>query len=88
MNLMAMAIARAGTSGGLAIKDNIRAFSNPGGQAVTGAAQALPLIAQKRSVLYEGASGPCRFTESGDISTAFFRYEQIRDGRVALLKIA
>lgn len=87
MNLMVMAIARAGTSGGLAIKENVRAFSAPGGQPVTGAAQAIPLVAQKRPVLYEGASGPCRFTENGDITTAFFRYEQIRDGHVALLKI-
>ena len=40
------------------------------------------------SIDYVGASGPCRFTDIGDVAEASFRYEQVRNGKPVLLKIA
>ena len=35
-----------------------------------------------------GSSGPCDFTDIGDIYTTQFRYEQVEGGEFKLLKIA
>ncbi|MEN3374797.1 MAG: branched-chain amino acid transport system substrate-binding protein, partial [Hyphomicrobiales bacterium] len=37
---------------------------------------------------YDGASGPCDFTDAGDIIDCKFRYEQVQGGKLALIKIA
>ena len=37
---------------------------------------------------YEGASGPCDFTDKGDIADCQFRYEQVKSGKLTLLRIA
>ena len=60
----------------------------PGGEVVENAPAGLQAIAAKRPIAYQGASGPCKFTPIGDISDSKFRYEQVKDGKITLLKIA
>lgn len=89
INLVLMAIAIAGDASGTAIKDNIRKVSQAeGGARIDNAIDGLKAIAAKQPVNYDGASGPCDFTEIGDISDSKFRYEQVQGGKIALVKIA
>lgn len=89
INLVLMAIAIAGDASGTAIKDNIRKVSQAeGGARIDNAIDGLKAIAAKQAVNYDGASGPCDFTEIGDISDSKFRYEQVQGGKIALVKIA
>jgi len=89
INLVLMAIALAGEASGTAIKDNVRKVSQaPGGAKVDNALDGLKAIAAKQAVDYDGASGPCDFTDIGDIQDCKFRYEQVQGGKIALVKIA
>jgi branched-chain amino acid transport system substrate-binding protein len=88
-NLVILAIAAAGDASGAAIKDAVRKVAQaPGGEAVSTALDGLKLIAAGKPINYDGASGPCDFTETGDITDCKFRYEQVKAGKVTLLKIA
>jgi branched-chain amino acid transport system substrate-binding protein len=89
INLVLMAIAAAGDASGSAIKDNIRKVSQaPGGAKIDNAIDGLKAIAAKQPVDYDGASGPCDFTDIGDISDCKFRYEQVVGGKITFVKIA
>lgn len=89
INLILMAIAAGGDASGTAIKDNVRKVSQaPGGAKVDNALDGLKLIAEKKPVNYDGASGPCDFTELGDIADCQFRYEQVKGGKFVLVRIA
>ncbi|MDQ0457725.1 MULTISPECIES: ABC transporter substrate-binding protein [Rhizobium] len=89
VNLVIMAIAKAGAADGKSIRDAIRSVSQAeGGAVVDNAVEGLKLIAAGKPVNYQGASGPCDFTASGDISDSQFRYEQVNGGKLKLLKIA
>lgn len=89
INLVLMAIALAGDASGTAIKDAVRKVSQaPGGAKVDNAIDGLKAIAAKQAVDYDGASGPCDFTETGDIADCQFRYEQVQGGKLTLVKIA
>jgi branched-chain amino acid transport system substrate-binding protein len=89
VNLVLLAIAMAGEASGTAIKDNVRKISQAqGGAKIDNAIDGLKAIAAKQPIDYDGASGPCDFTETGDISDSKFRYEQVQAGKIALVKIA
>jgi branched-chain amino acid transport system substrate-binding protein len=89
INLILMAIAIAGDTSGTAIKDAVRKISQAqGGAKIDNALDGLKAIAAKQPVDYDGASGPCDFTETGDIADCQFRYEQVQGGKLALVKIA
>ncbi len=89
VNLVLLAIAMAGEASGTAIKDNVRKISQAqGGAKIDNAIDGLKAIAAKQPIDYDGASGPCDFTETGDISDSKFRYEQVQGGKIALVKIA
>jgi branched-chain amino acid transport system substrate-binding protein len=89
INLVLLAMALAGDSSGTAIRDNLRKVSQaPGGVKVDNAIDGFKAIAAKQSVDYDGASGPCDFTEIGDISDCRFRYERAQGGKIVLIKIA
>ncbi|HEV7259185.1 MAG TPA: ABC transporter substrate-binding protein [Bosea sp. (in: a-proteobacteria)] len=88
INLVLMAIAIGGDASGDAIRANLRKVSQaPGGTKIDNAIDGLKAIAAKQPVDYDGASGPCDFTEIGDISDSKFRYEQVQGGKIALVKI-
>jgi branched-chain amino acid transport system substrate-binding protein len=89
ISLVLMAIAIAGDASGTAIKDNVRKISQaPGGTKIDNAVDGIKAIAAKQAVDYDGASGPCDFTDTGDIADCKFRYEQVQSGKIALVKIA
>jgi len=89
INLVLLAIAAAGDASGTAIKDNIRKVSQAsGGTKVDNVMDGLKLVAAKQPVDYEGASGPCDFTDIGDIQDSKFRYDQVKAGKLVLVKIA
>lgn len=88
LNLIAMAMAIGKGTIGAVIKDNVRKISQGGGERVDNAVDGLKLIAAGKKVDYDGASGPCDFTDTGDITDAKFRYEQVKGGKITLLKIA
>jgi branched-chain amino acid transport system substrate-binding protein len=87
MNLVLLAIAQSKQTTGAAIKESIRAVTRDG-RKVDSAVDGIKAIAAGQAVQYDGASGPCRFTEIGDIVDGPFRYEQVKEGKIALLKIA
>lgn len=88
ISMVAMAIAQGKDASGAAIRENIRKVSQGGGTAVTTALDGLKLIAAGTKVDYDGASGPCDFTDSGDIVDCKFRYAQVKGGKINLLRIA
>ncbi len=87
-SLVCLAIAKAREATGTAIKDNIRKISQGSGAKVDNAVDGLKLLGQGKEINYEGASGPCDFTETGDIIDTKFRYEQAEKGKLKLLRIA
>jgi branched-chain amino acid transport system substrate-binding protein len=87
-NLVILAMAAAGEASGQAIRDNVRRISQGGGERVDNAVDGIRALAAGRKIDYDGASGPCDFTEIGDISDVRFRYTQIRGGRLHLVRIA
>lgn len=88
VNLILMAIEAAKDTTGTAIKDAIRTVAQGGGETVDNAVDGLAAIRAGEKVDYNGASGPCDFTDAGDIVDCQFRYEQVQDGKIELLKIA
>jgi branched-chain amino acid transport system substrate-binding protein len=87
-SLVCLAIAKAREATGTAIKDSIRKISQGSGAKVDNAVDGLKLLGQGKDINYEGASGPCDFTETGDIIDTKFRYEQAEKGKLKLLRIA
>jgi branched-chain amino acid transport system substrate-binding protein len=88
-NLVILAMALSGQGTGAGIREAIRKVSQaPGGMVVENAPDGLKAIAAGKPIAYQGASGPCKFTDKGDITDSKFRYEQVQDGVVKLLKIA
>ena len=84
--ILAMAAAKANT--GDAIKDAVRRVAQGGGDKVESAVAGLKLLAAGKKIDYVGASGPCDFTDIGDITDSKFRYEQVKAGKLVLLKVA
>lgn len=88
INLILMAMAVGGDGTGQVIHDNVRKVSQGGGDRVDNAVEGLRAIAAGKKVDYDGASGPCDFTDAGDITDCKFRYEQVRGGQQTLIRIA
>jgi branched-chain amino acid transport system substrate-binding protein len=87
-SLVVLAIAKAkGEATGTAIKDNVRKISQGGGTKVDNAVDGLKLLAQGKEINYEGASGPCDFTETGDIIDCKIRYDVAAKGAFKLVKL-
>jgi len=87
-SLVALSIVKAGEATGTGMRDNVRKISQGGGSKVYSAVDGLKLLAQGKDINYEGASGPCDFTDIGDILDCKFRYNKVHDGKLAFLKVA
>ena len=87
MSLVALSIAKAKTVSGTAIRDTVRLVSQGSGTKVYSAVDGLAVLAKGGEVNYEGASGPCDFTEIGDIQDCKFRYMQAKNGGLTFLKV-
>jgi branched-chain amino acid transport system substrate-binding protein len=91
INLVILALAAAGPTepSGTAIRDNLRKVSQSlDGAKISNAPDGLKLLADGKIVDYDGASGPCEFTDIGDILDCKFRYDEVKTGKLVLLKIA
>jgi ABC-type branched-subunit amino acid transport system substrate-binding protein len=87
-SLVSLAIAKAKAASGTGIHDNVRRISQGSGTRVYSATEGLKLLAEGKDINYEGASGPCDFTEIGDIVDCKFRYNKVAGGKFVLLKVA
>ncbi|MBI1779251.1 MAG: ABC transporter substrate-binding protein [Proteobacteria bacterium] len=81
-NLALLAIAQAKEASGTAIRDNIRKIGDPAGVKVDNAVDGIKLLAEGKKINYEGASGPCKFTDIGNIREVVFRLNQIKAGKI------
>jgi len=86
-SMVTLAMAQGGAASGLSIHDNIRKVTEPGGTVVDDVVEGLKLLTQGKQVKYTGVSGPCVFTDIGDILDCKFRYEQAAAGKFKLLRI-
>jgi len=86
-SLVILTVAKAKEATGTALKDNVRKISQGAGQKVYSAVEGLKALAEGKEINYEGASGPCDFTDIGDILGCRFRYMEVVDGKLKLLKI-
>lgn len=87
-SMAVLAIAKAGAASGQAIHDNVRLASQGAGTKVASALDGLKLLADKKDVNYEGASGPCDFNDVGDIISCKFRFDVAEKGRNRLLQVS
>ena len=87
ISIVALTIAKAGQASGTAIRDTVRRITNSDGQKVYTAADGLPLLQAGKEVKYSGASGPCTFTDIGDITDCKFRYNRVENGEFKFIEV-
>jgi ABC-type branched-subunit amino acid transport system substrate-binding protein len=88
ISLVCLTIAKAKEASGTALRDNVRKISQGPGTKVYSAVEGLKALAAGQEINYEGASGPCDFTDIGDIIDCKFRYQQVAGGKSKFVKIA
>jgi branched-chain amino acid transport system substrate-binding protein len=76
-SLACLAIAKAGSDTGDAIRQALRSVSQGNGPEVTDAVAGIQALAGGGEVNYQGASGPCDFDEIGDITGTQFLFKRI-----------
>jgi branched-chain amino acid transport system substrate-binding protein len=87
ISIVALTIARAGEASGTALRDTVRKVTNSEGVKVFTAVDGLAALKQGKEIKYEGASGPCTFTDIGDITDCKFRFNQADNGAFKLLEV-
>jgi branched-chain amino acid transport system substrate-binding protein len=86
-SLVILTVGKAKEATGVALKDNVRKISQGAGEKVYSAVEGLARLAEGKQINYEGASGPCDFTDIGDIEGCRFRYMEVVDGKLKFLKV-
>jgi branched-chain amino acid transport system substrate-binding protein len=88
ISLVLLAIAKArGEATGTSVRDTVRKISQGGGTRVDSAVDGLKLLAQGKDINYEGASGPCDFTDIGDILDCKIRFDQAQGAKFKFVKM-
>jgi ABC-type branched-subunit amino acid transport system substrate-binding protein len=88
ISLVLLAIAKAkGEANGTTVRETIRKISQGGGAKVDSAVEGLKMLAQGKEINYEGASGPCDFTDIGDILDCKIRFDQAQGAKLKLVKM-
>jgi ABC-type branched-subunit amino acid transport system substrate-binding protein len=87
MSLVGLSIAKSKLATGTALRDTVRKVSQGDGTKVYTAVDGLAVLAKGGEVNYEGASGPCDFTDIGDIKDCKFRYLQVKNGALTFIKV-
>ena len=87
ISIVSLTIALAGKATGEAIRDNVRKITNSDGATVYTAIEGLAALRAGKSIKYSGASGPCTFTDIGDISDCKFRYNRVDNGAFKFLEV-
>jgi len=80
--VIALAIEKAGTATGTAIRDNIRDVANPPGEEVLDLGEALTLIRAGQAINYQGASGELTFDENGDVFGVYAEFSIADNGSI------
>ena len=80
ISIVTLTIAKAGAATGAAIRDNVRKITNSDGEKVYTAVDGLAALKQGKEIKYSGASGPCTFTDIGDISDCKFSFKRVDNG--------
>jgi branched-chain amino acid transport system substrate-binding protein len=90
INLVALALTRGSSeASGTTIRDNVKQVSHDAqGKVVDSAVDGMKVLAAGGRVNYDGASGPLEFADNGDVKGVFFRYEQIKAGKIIVTKVA
>lgn len=88
ISIVALTIAQCGQATGTAIRDNVRKVTNSDGTTVYTAVDGLAALKAGKTIKYSGASGPCVFTDIGDIVDCKFRFNVVKDGVFMLLEVA
>ncbi len=86
--ILALAIEKAGSTDGAAIRDAIRDVANPPGEAVYPGEfeKAKQLIADGQDINYEGAAGAMDLDQNGDISGTFEHWA-VQDGALVTVEL-
>jgi ABC-type branched-subunit amino acid transport system substrate-binding protein len=87
ISIVALTIARAKEATGTALRDNVRKITNSDGEKVYTAVDGLAALKAGKEIKYEGAGGPCVFTDIGDITDCKFRFTQADNGAFKLLEV-
>jgi ABC-type branched-subunit amino acid transport system substrate-binding protein len=87
ISIVALTIAKAKEATGSALRDNVRKISQGDGVRVYSAVEGLKLLADGKDINYEGASGPCDFTDIGDIKDCKFRFQMVQGGKFKLVSV-
>ena len=87
ISIVVLTIAKAKEATGQALRDNVRKITQGDGQKVFTAVDGLKLLAEGKEINYEGASGPCDFTDIGDIFDCKFRYVKVESGKFKFIKV-
>jgi branched-chain amino acid transport system substrate-binding protein len=86
-NLAILSMAKGKEASGTAIRDNIRKIANnDSAMKVDNALDGLKAIAEGKEIKYAGASGPCKFSDIGNIIEIAFRTTQVKDGKLVEVK--
>jgi branched-chain amino acid transport system substrate-binding protein len=88
VSLVSLAIGKAKATSGVAIHDNVRKISQGPGEKISDAVAGLKLLAEGKEINYEGASGPCDFTPTGDIVSCKFLFQVAEGQRNKTLSIS
>lgn len=81
-----LAAAKAGSTDGTKLSEQIRAVTNPPGRPVTylELPTALKLLREGKDIEYQGVSGPLHINETGDPSSATYNVWKYNDGEVEI----
>jgi branched-chain amino acid transport system substrate-binding protein len=87
-NLAILSMAKGKDASGTGIRDNIRKIANnDSAMKVDNALDGLKAVAEGKEIKYSGASGPCKFSDIGNIIEVAFRTTQVKDGKLVEVKI-
>jgi branched-chain amino acid transport system substrate-binding protein len=87
VSIVCLTIAAAGEASGTALRDTVRKITNSDGAKVYTAVEGLAALKAGKTIKYEGVSGPCTFTDIGDIIDCKFRFNQAVDGAFKLIEV-
>ena len=87
ISIVTLTIAKAGVATGTAIRDNVRKITNSDGEKVYTAVEGLAALKAGKDIKYSGASGPCTFTDIGDITDCRFRFNRVDNGAFKFIEV-
>ncbi|TQI65287.1 amino acid/amide ABC transporter substrate-binding protein (HAAT family) [Bosea sp. AK1] len=90
INILALTLAASKQEpSGLLIHDTVRnVIQARNGEKADNFADGVKILASGKPLDYDGASGPCNFSSTGDITDARFRYEEVKGGKLTLVSIS